>query len=337
MSDSGEAASKKRRRESCNVQTAKKRELDRIAQKKSRERARNRMLELEDKLNRLQADDKQKQIADLLRVVEDLRKENERLRAVTDRIRCLTDSAGPADKSTCFPTAWGAGTHNIQVREALPSSRKIPSTPSTESNQGSVASPDSNSLRQWWDDDGASEELVIGNPSDSSITYAQETLADTYSTLVEIAPSYDFMPFGGITNFDTAVSIGTPGQVCLSKSATVVPDDEKWATSNDAFIFGINTGRQVFGVGNTSMAERKIMNSHAAYKAILWGCDAREENERAHPLWLALRQVDERVFGNWQSKAQKIAMMFVCHRMLLYKCNPCEETLERVPTFLRPR
>lgn len=91
MSDSGETVPKKRPRESSSVQTAKKRELDRIAQKKSRERARNRMLELEEKLTRLQADDKQKQIADLIRVVEDLRKENERLRNVTDRIRCLTE------------------------------------------------------------------------------------------------------------------------------------------------------------------------------------------------------------------------------------------------------
>src|SRR4051812_13194757 len=97
MSDSGEGT-KKQRRESCSAQTAKKRELDRIAQKKSRERARNRMLELEDKLNRLQSDDKQKQIADLMQVVDDLRRENERLRTVTDRIRSLTDAVVPIDK-----------------------------------------------------------------------------------------------------------------------------------------------------------------------------------------------------------------------------------------------
>lgn len=84
-------------------------------------------------------------------------------------------------------------------------------------------------------------------------------------------------------------------------------------------------------------SETAIINSHAAYKAILWGCDAREEKERCHPLWLALRQVDEKVFGNWNRKAQKIAMMFVCQGMLLYKSNPCAETLARVPTFLRPR
>jgi hypothetical protein len=98
MSDPGEPVIKKRRRESCSAQTAKKRELDRIAQKKSRERARNRMLELEDKLNRLQADDKQRQIADLMQVVDDLKRENERLRTVTERIRSLTDAVGPCEK-----------------------------------------------------------------------------------------------------------------------------------------------------------------------------------------------------------------------------------------------
>jgi DNA repair exonuclease SbcCD ATPase subunit len=89
---------KPRQRGSSSGQTAKKRELDRIAQKKSRERARNRMAELEEKIRRLQADDKQKQISELMRVIEDLRNENERLRSMTEKIRLLTNAVGPALK-----------------------------------------------------------------------------------------------------------------------------------------------------------------------------------------------------------------------------------------------
>jgi hypothetical protein len=87
-----------RRRCSSTGQTAKKRELDRIAQKKSRERARNRMAELEEKIRRLQADDKQKQISELMGVIEGLRSENERLRTMTEKIRSLTESVGPGMK-----------------------------------------------------------------------------------------------------------------------------------------------------------------------------------------------------------------------------------------------
>lgn len=125
----------------------------------------------------------------------------------------------------------------------------------------------------------------------------------------EISPSFDFGPFSRLADFDTALSWGTPGQVRLSKSERVVPDVDKWRVSNEAFVFGIDIGKKT--------VEPHVIDSLAAYKAILWGCNELEEKERAHPLWLALRQVDEKVFGMWQSKAQKIAMMFVCHRMLL--------------------
>lgn len=146
----------------------------------------------------------------------------------------------------------------------------------------------------------------------STAAYPPEPGMDLYAPPVtDISTSFNFVPFAGITDFDAALACGTPGQLSLGKIPGVVPDHEKWRTSNEAFIFGIEKTRKM------SYAETAIINSHAAYKAILWGCDASEEKERCHPLWLALRQVDEKVFGHWQRKAQKIAMMFVCHRMLL--------------------
>jgi hypothetical protein len=150
------------------------------------------------------------------------------------------------------------------------------------------------------------------NPAASVTSYPSEPILDLYvPPVAEISPSFDFVPFAGMTDFDVALSYGTPGQLYIGKIEGVVPDHEKWRTSDEAFIFGINKTRKM------STAEATIINSHAAYKAILWGCDVREEKERNHPLWLALRQVDEKVFGNWHRKAQKIAMMFVCQRMLL--------------------
>lgn len=150
------------------------------------------------------------------------------------------------------------------------------------------------------------------DPGSAVATFPPEPVMDLYTPPVsEISPSFDFVPYAGINNFEAALACGTPEQLYLGKVPGVVPDHEKWRTSDEAFIFGINKTRKM------SQAETAIINSHAAYKAILWGCDVREERERQHPLWLALRQVDEKVFGNWQRKAQKVAMMFVCQRMLL--------------------
>jgi hypothetical protein len=56
------------------------------------------MAELEEKIRRLQADDKQKQISELMGLIEDLRTDNERLRGMTEKIRSLTETVGPTLK-----------------------------------------------------------------------------------------------------------------------------------------------------------------------------------------------------------------------------------------------
>jgi hypothetical protein len=190
----------------------------------------------------------------------------------------------------------------------------------SESNTEQITSPDNQNTNpdQWgWGDEGSGNDSADGflmdpNPVASGTSFPTIPVMDLYTPPApEIHPNFDFVPYTGITDFDVALACGTPVQLCLGKIDGVVPDHEKWRTSNDAFIYGINKTTKM------STADTVIINSHAAYKAILWGCDAREEKERNHPLWLALRQVDEKVFGNWHRKAQKIAMMFVCQRMLL--------------------
>lgn len=130
-------------------------------------------------------------------------------------------------------------------------------------------------------------------------------------------PSFDLAALTGLTSFQSSLVCGTPGQPSLGNSK-VVPDIDKWSTSNNAFIFGINSGKK-------EQFQPRITSSLAAYKAILWGCDEGGEKERAHPFWFSLRQVDEKVFGNWTSKAQRIAMMFVTHRVLLVCLSQWEE------------
>jgi hypothetical protein len=115
-------------------------------------------------------------------------------------------------------------------------------------------------------------------------------------------------PLSGINDFDTALSLGTPGNYTLDKSK-VVPDIDKWHISNQALDFGITTARKSF-------PESSVINSQACYKAILNRCSVEEESEREHPLWIALREVDEKIYGH-KSKALRVAVMLGCLRMIL--------------------
>jgi hypothetical protein len=117
-------------------------------------------------------------------------------------------------------------------------------------------------------------------------------------------------PLSGINDFDTALSLGTPGYYTLNKSK-VVPDIDKWHISNRALDFGITIARKSF-------PESSVINSQASYKAILNRCSVEEESEREHPLWIALREVDEKIYGH-KSKALRVAVMLGCLRMILVR------------------
>ena len=88
------------RRTTADDQIDRKRELDRIAQRMSRERTRNRIIFLEQKLKSLEARDRGGQISYLMKVIEDLRRENTQLRASLMKIRFIADDlAEPSSKS----------------------------------------------------------------------------------------------------------------------------------------------------------------------------------------------------------------------------------------------
>lgn len=73
------------------AQLARKREVDRRAQRSSRQRTKNRMTNLEKKVELLQTDDAQNNILGLVKTIEGLRQENEKLRNFAEKIRGLTN------------------------------------------------------------------------------------------------------------------------------------------------------------------------------------------------------------------------------------------------------
>ena len=78
-------------------QIKRKRELDRIAQRVSRERFRNRIEFLEEKLKAYESNDQESHISQLMKMNEDLRMENTQLRAMMMKIGFICDSASKSD------------------------------------------------------------------------------------------------------------------------------------------------------------------------------------------------------------------------------------------------
>ena len=139
---------------------------------------------------------------------------------------------------------------------------------------------------EWWEsgivqeDELQEENIMTCGPS---ISY--DTISNSYTGLAEISPSYDFMPFSPVSSFESA----PPHHLLnLGGKITVVPDEQKWTTANEAFTSGIVTGARLFGRRPEPQndIEKRVLNSHAAFKAILWGPDREQEEERTHPFWL---------------------------------------------------
>lgn len=76
----------------CN-QVLRKRESDRLAQRASRERTRQRLAFLEAKVKSLEATERSQQITGLLTQIEELRQENSRLRALILKVQTLTQAS----------------------------------------------------------------------------------------------------------------------------------------------------------------------------------------------------------------------------------------------------
>lgn len=86
----------------------------------------------------------------------------------------------------------------------------------------------------------------------------------------------------------------------------VVPDEQKWSFCDGTFLRGLKMTK------DNPDACRRRMDSVIAIRGILWGWETINQTTIKDPAWISLRDVDERVFGTWRRKAQKIAMMFVC-------------------------
>ena len=66
-----------------------------------------------------------------------------------------------------------------------------------------------------------------------------------------------------------------------------------------------------------SSSHAVALDSHVAFRSILWPEEDVESSYLDHPLWKALRAIDKSIFGIWQSRAQRIAVMYLFSKLLI--------------------
>ena len=324
---------KSRRRDTGDSRAERKRVQDRLAQRATRERTKNRISYLEQRLSSLEAGDKHGEITSLTRIIDDLRNDNNRLRSALVRIRTAIDQTvlETEDKNgvQSEPQSCNCST---QARCACP---QVPYLRSASVSPQNGMAP----LRQ----QSSSPEVVseetetVNAGKDESNACVEENglfQSDINPELFDFSPStlLEMFEFGGASSGYNAWHSRSPSPFDYRFPPPVMrvaPDLEKWEVSNGAFIGCLD-----------SVKKRKASNStldmHVPFKAVIWGWD-NVGDEANHPVWSALRQVDQRVFGTWTSKAQRIALMYVCQTLIQYREQPTRANLDRVPVFLRPR
>ncbi|RFU25416.1 hypothetical protein B7463_g10926, partial [Scytalidium lignicola] len=168
--------------------------------------------------------------------------------------------------------------------------------------------------------------------SHSSFTQASENNALNLYPNPFLCPSSD--PIHNLLNFDPAEVFWreyTPLYIKpFLQTPRVLTDQEKWHGTNEVYKSAIISCRDLWKYNDATF-------SSEPFAAVMQGWHTLDEKERSHPVWASLHWVDESVFGSWQSKAQRIAMMYLKQRLMIYLSNPTIDNLKDVPVFMRPR
>lgn len=312
--------SKRRRKDAGDTRAERKRELDRIAQRATRERTKNKIADLEQRLQSLESGDKNTEIAQLTKTIGELRNENARYQNALVKMRFAINEA--------------LGETDIAVTRRDSSSSTISHIPDlhvSRSNSMAEAVPDDVPIVNPIQTNG----IVLASNNFQAPTQAQrlQSLYDAqgYSpptpneyANIDVNQIYEFFEFGSVNAFQNPSPLG--GRMLPAGGfIQIAPDEQKWKTSDDAF-------------GRALQASPMIMefDEGLVARAILLGWDS-IGSATQHPILYALQCVDQRVFGKWTSRPQRLALMYICGCAMRWRANPTEENKSKVPPWFLPR
>lgn len=145
---------------------------------------------------------------------------------------------------------------------------------------------------------------------------------------VDLNSVYEFFEWGMSNPFSHPSPLtGRLPPSSESALLAVAPDEHKWKTSDDAFHRGLQA--------NPSGIPWDLDESLLA-RAILLGWDSIGPAIN-HPILFTLHCVDQRVFGKWTSRPQRLALMYICGLAMIWRASPTPENKAKVPPWFLPR
>ena len=348
--------------------TQKKKIQDRLAQRALRERTKQRIATLEDELTRLRSGDNAGNTASLLQVIRTLRDNDRQLRSALDTIRGVISQVGSVPLASSVPETTEIETRGYSPGVGLDIDGvdgrlwHVPDVPDDTVLEDHLrARPQSSKS---FPEPAASPEVQEDSTEQASATPVHGLIGIEDESVLEQSPVDKAfgIPFNNIQNLVDVRSLAnephfelepsthanirndpSPGlwldypssileiaPFMLRSPPGTVPDHQKWHVGNSSYLGAL-----------TSVIRRRTsatnMDFHVAFEAVMLGWTNVSVEAEQHPVWDGLRQVDQRIFGNWSSKAQRVAMMYICQTLIQYREESTPGNLARIPDFLRPR
>lgn len=316
--DGGKPA-KRRKKDNSDSRVERKRELDRIAQRATRERTKNKIADLEQRLAILESGDKNSEIAALTRTIDQLRNENAKYQnALTKMKFAICEALGDADgtarrdssSTISLPPHVNGGRHHSMADTVIEESALIEPIPVDgivmASSSFDNAAAQAQRLQAFYDSEGYHPPTPqqFGN--------------------IDVNQIFEFFEYGSGNPFANPSPL-TGRMPPAGGFLQIAPDEQKWKTSDDAFNQGLQANPIIMELDEALLA-----------RAILLGWESIGQHAH-HPILYALRCVDQRVFGKWTSRPQRLALMYICGRAMQWRANMTEENKALVPVWFLPR
>ncbi|KAH6889800.1 hypothetical protein B0T10DRAFT_538112 [Thelonectria olida] len=298
---------------------ARKRELDRRAQRAARERNRNRIAFLEATVEAMKNRESSSGIAHLTDQLMEMTRQRDQLARTVSSIKEMIDLRHPDSASAVTANTTSTATANKTSEDQTPTPTILPQNNSGTS-QDAIHVEDA---------------IPAPSPPDAS----SMAMVPSSSALF-----HDDLNFNSIfqSSFPCSISDGpiipAPDIVCDCLTAFVgndvpaqssQPPTSIWRTANELL------GMQETPCKSSLQLEDEVFED-TPVRAILQGWDAVENGPGLSPIWKRLRQIDQLQFRDC-GDTERLAILSTMHRMLRHRADPTEEQWAKLPAWLLSR
>ncbi|KAJ0331946.1 hypothetical protein COL922a_011691 [Colletotrichum nupharicola] len=301
---------------------AKKRELDRRAQRAARERNRNRIAYLEATIQAMSEQESGGRIASLMNQLSDMTRQKDNLAKVLS-----------------------------SIETSIQASRLLNATSNCQPWSEDHAASDSLAM-----DVGENSSLGAFPPGDAAMTWglpASGTAGHLITTASEFSSGLSAptsFPVTGDPNLETFPD-SPPAPSAGQGDGVIVPEPDSacecLASRQDPGSPGLPAGSSIWRCANEALGGREMLPRNVLYmedemsddipvRVILEGWDAVERSGKLPPLWKKLRRTDNLQFRNC-ADTERLAILRLMHRLLRYQAEPTVEQCVKLPAWYLSR